>query len=228
MTRLRVYEERPAPDGALSGCAHVHALTDEAYYVVAGSGALELSDPGRGFRTVPLSPGAYVHFAAGTLHRVVSHGGLDVLVVMGNAGLAERGDARIYFGEEVDADPDAFARLVALPGEKGLEGALQRRDRSVEAYTRLLALWESDRAAWEADVRRFVSLHAEAMAGRRKEFAGTVATGPGAALSLVQRRLSALPAPLPPDPARVDRPEPSPGHLGMCGHLWPVLATTDL
>ena len=33
LTRLRVYDQRPAPDGSLSGCAHVHAFTDEAYYV---------------------------------------------------------------------------------------------------------------------------------------------------------------------------------------------------
>ena len=38
LTHLSVYEQSPAPDGLSSGCAHVHALTDEAYYVVAGEG----------------------------------------------------------------------------------------------------------------------------------------------------------------------------------------------
>ena len=53
LTRLRVYDQRPAPDGTLSGCAHVHAYTDEAYYVIAGRGALELHDVEHGFRRVP-------------------------------------------------------------------------------------------------------------------------------------------------------------------------------
>ena len=57
LTRLQVYEQRPAPDGTLSGCAHVHAFTDEAYYIVAGRGALELHDVDHGFRRVPLAGG---------------------------------------------------------------------------------------------------------------------------------------------------------------------------
>eukprot|EP01034_Spumella_vulgaris_P017876 gene17876-22812_t len=87
LTRLRVYEQRPAPDGTFSGCAHVHAYTDEAYYVVAGHGAIELHDVERGFRRVALQPGDFVQFAPGTLHRSVSESGLDVLALMSNSGL---------------------------------------------------------------------------------------------------------------------------------------------
>ena len=72
LTHLSVYEQRPAPDGLSSGCAHVHALTDEAYYVVAGEGAIELHDAERGFRSVPLARGDFVQFPPGTLHRSVS------------------------------------------------------------------------------------------------------------------------------------------------------------
>ena len=111
LTRLRVYDQRPAPGGTLSGCAHVHAHTDEAYYVVAGRGALELHDVERGFRRVPLQAGDFVQFGPGTLHRSVSESGLDILALMSNAGLAERGDARIYFGPAVDADPLLFSLL---------------------------------------------------------------------------------------------------------------------
>ena len=31
LTHLTVYDQRVAPDGLHSGCAHVHAVTDEAY-----------------------------------------------------------------------------------------------------------------------------------------------------------------------------------------------------
>jgi len=159
LTRLQVYDQRPAPDGTLSGCAHVHACTDEAYYVIAGRGAIELHDLERGFRRVPLQAGDFVQFGPGTLHRSVNEAGLDILALMSHSGLAERGDARIYFGAAVDADPAAFERLRDLPRTHGLDGALQRRDASVRAYAELLRLWHEERDAYFAELRRFVELH---------------------------------------------------------------------
>lgn len=166
LTHLSVYEQRPAPDGLSSGCAHVHALTDEAYYVVGGEGAIELHDAEHGFRSVPLARGDFVQFPPGTLHRSVSTGGLQVLALMGNAGLAERGDARLYFGAAVDADAAEYERLKALPRQGGLEGALQRRDASVHAYMGLMQLWRDDRLAYFAELTRFVELHRREATGR--------------------------------------------------------------
>jgi mannose-6-phosphate isomerase-like protein (cupin superfamily) len=160
LTHLTVYEQRPAPDGIMSGCAHVHAGTDEGYYVLGGTGAVELHDLERGFRSVPLARGAFVQFPPGTLHRSVSTGGLEVLAIMGNAGLAERGDARVYFGRAVDADPVEFDRLTGLPAARGLEGALERRDASVRAYMELMRLWRDDPAAYRLELQRFITLHA--------------------------------------------------------------------
>lgn len=171
LTHLSVYEQRPAPDGLSSGCAHVHALTDEAYYVVGGEGAIELHDAEHGFRSVPLARGDFVQFPPGTLHRSVSTRGLEVLALMGNAGLAERGDARLYFGAQVDADPAEYQRLKALPQHAGLDGALERRDASVRAYLQLLQLWRDDRSAYFAELSRFVELHRRDIAARRDEFA---------------------------------------------------------
>ncbi len=181
LTHLSVYEQRPAPDGLSSGCAHVHALTDEAYYVVAGEGAIELHDAERGFRSVPLARGDFVQFPPGTLHRSVSTRGLEVLALMGNAGLAERGDARLYFGAQVDADPDEYERLKALPRQGGLEGALQRRDASVRAYLHLLQLWRDDRPGYFAELSRFVDLHRSQIDARRDLFA--LSTAPAAPLA---------------------------------------------
>jgi mannose-6-phosphate isomerase-like protein (cupin superfamily) len=166
LTHLRVYEQRPAPDGVSCGCAHVHAWTDEAYYVIGGSGTVELHDLQHGFRRVPLARGDFVQFPPGTLHRSVSTGGLEVLALMGHAGLAERGDARIYFGAAVDADPAAYERLKALPRHGGLDGALQRRDASVNAYLGLLQRWQHDRPAYFAELSRFIALHQADIAAR--------------------------------------------------------------
>jgi mannose-6-phosphate isomerase-like protein (cupin superfamily) len=186
LTHLRVYEQRPAPDGLSSGCAHVHALTDEAYYVVAGEGAIELHDTERGFRSVPLARGDFVQFPPGTLHRSVSTRGLEVLALMGNAGLAERGDARLYFGAEVDADPAGYERLKALPRHGGLQGALMRRDASVRAYQGLLRLWRDDRPAYFDELSRFIDLHRRDIAARRDEFVASSAAAPLAASAVVR------------------------------------------
>lgn len=174
LTHLTVYEQRPAPDGTMSGCAHIHGLTDEAYYVIAGTGALELHDLERGFRRVSLRKGSFVQFPPHTLHRSVSTGGLEVLALMSNAGLAERGDARIYFGREVDGDPASFAHLTGLPAAGGLDGALERRDASVRAYIKLLDLWDTDSAAYRAELQRFIALHRHTLADRRDDHEATI------------------------------------------------------
>ncbi len=228
ISHMSVYEDRPAPDGLNSGCGHVHAITDEAYFCVAGEGWLELHDLDHGFRQVPLSPGAYVQFSPGTIHRVVSTAGLQVVVIMGNAGLAERGDARIYFGAEVDNDPDRYAELAALPKLKGRPGALERRDASVAAYMKLMALKGSDPSAYSAEVNRFVSCHFAAAAAKRETFEAVVRAGPVAWAETALARVRSVPD-QPLAPLTVGQPA-SPGDepiLGMCGLLRPVEHLSD-
>ncbi len=221
LTHLTVYDQSPAPDGCHSGCAHVHAVTDEAYFVLAGTGAIELHDLERGFRSVPLAPGSYVQFAPGTLHRAVNHGGLVVLAIMGNAGLAERGDARIWFGADADADADLYQQLWTLPARNGLAGALERRDRSVSAYMQLLRLWEADRDAYRSSLAAFVELHARAMAPMRARFQDVVTHGPAVWLQAALTRIDGLPMPSEtPQAAQVGCEEMP--KLGMCGLLRPL------
>jgi mannose-6-phosphate isomerase-like protein (cupin superfamily) len=221
LTHLTVYDQRPAPDGLMSGSPHVHAVTDEGYYVVSGRGRVELHDLKDGFRSVELSPGRYIQFPPGVVHRLVSTDHLVLLVVMGNAGLAERGDARIYFGKAVDENPAEFARLVGLAKAKGLEGALDRRDAAIRAYVGLLESWAKDRRAYFRELERFIGVHMKAAEGLRKDFSEAVEAGPVAWGERFRRRLEALPlgrdelSPvlhLPPDGTT----------LGMCGVLRPV------
>lgn len=221
LTRLRVYDQRPAPDGTLSGCAHVHAFTDEAYYVVAGSGFLELHDVERGFRSVPLQAGDFVQFGPDTLHRSVNTWGLDILALMSNSGLAERGDARIYFGAAVDADPAEFERLRSLPQQHGLEGALQRRDASVRAYGDLMRLWhderDANRDAYRAELRRFIALHRQLASAKAPQYQAVIDGGPGQWLRQSLQRLHQAPAEGPQAGGVLHREIPA--SLGMCGVL---------
>ncbi|HUT08660.1 MAG TPA: cupin domain-containing protein [Candidatus Latescibacteria bacterium] len=221
LTRLTVYDQRPAPDGLMSGSPHVHAVTDEGYYVLSGRGRVELHDLKDGFRSVELLPGRYVQFPPGVVHRLVSADHLVLLVVMGNAGLAEHGDARIYFGKVVDGDPAEYARLVGLAQGKGLEGALDRRDAAIRAYVGLLEMWAKDRLAYFRELGRFIGVHLTAVLQLREGFSEAVEAGPVAWGERFRKRLANLPlgreelSPvlhLPPDETV----------LGMCGVLRPV------
>jgi len=223
LTHLTVYDQRPAPDGLHSGSPHVHAVTDEGYYVLAGTGRVELHDLVHGYRDVELKAGTYLQFPPGTVHRLVNGGGLTILVVMGNAGLPERGDARIYFGRAADENPAEYVRLAGLAKEKGLAGALDRRDAAVKAYAGLLALWQNDRTAYRAELGRFLDVHRKAMAAERETLAAGVASGPAAWGERGLRRVKALPEALAGQGPLVCEPQGEPV-LGMCGILRPVTA----
>jgi mannose-6-phosphate isomerase-like protein (cupin superfamily) len=218
LTELAVYEDRPGPDGRCGGCAHMHALTDEAYYVLEGTGFVDLHDLKDGFRRVALRPGMYIQFPPLTLHRIVSDDGLRVLALMGNAGLAERGDARIYFGPDVDADPARYQQLAKLPPGSGVEGALARRDASISAYQQLLSWWEHDRREWEEALRAFTERLLAQVRSDPQRFAAAIAAGPERALRTVQSRLAGE---LRQDDIAAVAGEPR-EIFGMCGRLQPV------
>ena len=221
LTHLRVYDQRPGPDGVQSGCAHVHGVTEEAYFGLAGEGCLELHDLEHGFRSVPLRKGTYVQFPPDTLHRSVSLDGLEVLAIMGGAGLAERGDARIYFGAQVDEDPDEYERLRGMV-DAGLDGALRRRDASVQAYRALMNLWHRDTDAYRAELRRFVEVHRRMLAGMRDELREVAK---GASLRVARQalaRVDALPGGAGGAAIAAASREYGDVRLGMCGFLRQV------
>jgi mannose-6-phosphate isomerase-like protein (cupin superfamily) len=221
LTHLTVYDQRPAPDGKMSGSPHVHAVTDEGYYVISGRGQVELHDLENGFRTVDLEPGRYLQFPPGTLHRLVNLDRLVILVVMGNAGLAERGDARIYFGKAVDEDPDEFDRLTGLAKAKGLEGALDRRDAAIRAYMSLVELWTKDQPAYYVELARFIRVHLKAAAYEVSSYGRAVEAGPMAWGLRFRKRLETLPKATE-EAGPVLHVPTGETTLGMCGVLRPV------
>lgn len=218
LTHLRVYDQRLGPDGLHSGCAHLHGVTEEAYIGLSGEGCVELHHAETGFRSLPIRKGTYVQFPPDTLHRSVSHDRLEVLAIMGGAGLAERGDARIYFGADVDRRPEEYLRLKAL-AEQGEAGALERRDASVRAYMGLMDLWHRDRDAYTLELRRFVALHHETLVELR---APLHAIACGAALRQARQaieRIEALPDAATGAAIPVMTCECGEVRLGMCGFL---------
>jgi len=229
LTEVRVYEQRPAPDGLCSGCPHVHAATDEGYFVLEGKGYVEFHDPEHGYRRLDLAPGDYAHFPPWTVHRLVSLGGLLILGIMGNAGLAEAGEARIYFGPDIDEDPDTFAHWTGLAKTEGLEGALERRDQAVKGYAFLVDLWEKgDRKGHAAELRRFFDQHARAMADRRNDFTQKVRQGPLQWAETTLSRLTALPEVRPGDGEVFINRRGKESAFGMCGVLRPLLQLESL
>lgn len=226
LTEVHVYCQRPAPDGMFSGCPHVHAVTDEGYFVLRGRGHVEFHDRVNGMRTLPLEPGHYVHFPPLVMHRLVSANASDPLVIlgmMGNAGLAERGEARIYFGAEVDADPAKFSELLSLPKREGLDGAIKRRDAAVAGYQKLIELWRSDRDAYFAELSRFIETHCRAMAAKAAEFDHQVDAGPIAWANATRARIAALPGVPEASTDVFVNASGTESAFGMCGVLRPML-----
>ena len=192
VSHLRVYDS-VAPDGLRGGSAHLHTACTEAYAVIAGTGSV-ITLGGDGANETPLEPGAFVWFTPGTVHRLVNGGGLELLVVMGNAGLPEAGDMVLTFPDEVLADPVAYAAAATLPpGEATTAGtgdaARARRDLATEGFVAL-------RDAVEAGgPDALAGLHARAaalVAERVPAWRGTWERGPLAAALATGAHLDAL------------------------------------
>jgi len=223
---LSVYDWE-AVDGRCGGSPHLHTASSEGYVVVAGSGAVHtLSADGHAEH--PLSPGQVVWFSPGTVHRLVNHGGLRLLVVMQNSGLPEAGDAVLTFPGHVLDDPEAYAAAAALPSGAGREEAARiRRDLAMEGY---LELRESVAArgpvALEALHARAARLVQPRVGGWRDTWEATVA----AEVERTRRQLDSLGDGLPGAlrAASVVRATATPGDpgFGMCGRLktwqWPT------
>ncbi|MEV5503454.1 cupin domain-containing protein [Nonomuraea fuscirosea] len=136
ISRLTVYSGSACADGLEGGTPHMHTASTEAYVVIAGHGALQTLDA-HGHRETALSAGSTVWFTPGTIHRAVNHGGLEVVVVMSNAGLPEAGDAVMTFPPEIVADRERYRAAATLPAD-GVEDAVRRRrDLAVEGFHRL-------------------------------------------------------------------------------------------
>ena len=145
-THLQVYDTA-APDGLAGGTPHLHTACTEAYWVVAGTGAVQTLTTS-GYDEVPLEPGAFVWFTPGTIHRLINRGELEILVLMQNAGLPEAGDMVITFPVEVLRSAESYAAAAVLPEEERTslgtgDAARARRDLAVPTFNELRRATES-------------------------------------------------------------------------------------
>lgn len=246
VSHLRVYDW-PAPDApGGSGSPHFHTASTEAYVTLAGRGRVQTLGP-EGFAEHELVPGRIVWFSPGVIHRAMNDGGLEVLVVMSNAGLPEAGDAVFTFPPEVLADPDAYREAATLPsGSVGTadddpvvaDAARARRDLALQGFREFRRAVERDGAtALEGLYEGAAELVASRAAGWRDVWTASV----GRAVADTDAALTAL-APSaggvgPGDVAaavghlaggRVAArgAEPGPRRYGMCGRLQ-VWSTRD-
>jgi mannose-6-phosphate isomerase-like protein (cupin superfamily) len=118
-----------------SGTPHMHLCCSESYVVVDGLGEVQTLTLS-GYQETKLQPGAVIWFRPGTIHRLINHGDLRIVVLMQNSGLPEAGDAVLTFPPEILADPLAYARAVTL-APTGVESAYQRRELAVEGFAKL-------------------------------------------------------------------------------------------
>ncbi|MBO1752600.1 cupin domain-containing protein [Actinotalea sp. BY-33] len=229
VSRLRVYDW-PAPDGAGlvgSGTPHLHTASSEGYVVLGGTGSVQTLSA-EGFTETPLEAGVVVWFSPGVVHRLVNDGGLDLVVVMSNAGLPEAGDAVLTFPPAVLADPERYREAVTLPvQDEGTEdddvvaaAARARRDLALEGYAALRARVEGDGGAGLAE------LHAAAarlVSSRVPQWQQIVRDGVEASTARTVEALAGLAAA---DPTHLagaaisaTGPRPGPRRYGMCGRL---------
>jgi mannose-6-phosphate isomerase-like protein (cupin superfamily) len=220
VSELEVYDT-VAPDGLAGGTPHLHTVSAEAYLVIAGRGRLHTID-GSGFAEHPLEPGSLVWFEPGVIHRAVNDDGLEVRVIMQNAGLPEAGDAVMTFPDEVLADPARYRAAAMLPGAdrpdaERLAAAHSRRDLAVEGYR---ALFRRDGSI---DPDRLARLHERAVAlvaPRAEDWRERWRAGALAAAHDTGERLDRLAAGR--DPGLADaRVASTAAHaaFGMCGRL---------
>lgn len=192
VTGLRVYDW-PSPDGLPGGSAHVHLASTEAYYVRSGTGSVQTLSAD-GYAEHDLTTGDLMWFTPGTVHRLVNPGGLELLVVMANAGLPEAGDAVMTFPADYLADPDLYAQNASLSRKDRVyatdeEAARRRRDLAIEGY---LLLREDVQRDGPAALEPLYAAAARLVAGRFATWRDLLAQGPLAAATDAGRRLDEL------------------------------------
>ncbi|MBX3066413.1 MAG: cupin domain-containing protein [Anaerolineae bacterium] len=190
VTRLKVYDTE-TPDGQYGGTPHFHFMCTEMYFVVAGSGHVELIDH-NGFSRVDLYPHSALIFSPGTIHRLINpNRDLELLVVMQNSGLPERGDNVVCFGEEWMADDAKFAEAMKV---SSFEEAYVRRDRGVEGFLQIKAAFERGEEEGRQALQHFYDLAADRTRNLRANWRSIVENGAQAEVNASLDHLAALDA----------------------------------
>lgn len=173
VTRLKVYDTF-APDGQRGGTPHVHLLCSELYYVLSGSGAVEVLDRD-GFSRFELRPDDVFLFSPGTIHRLINpNGDLNLLVTMANSGLPERGDNIVTFAEDIMQNAARFADAMSA---SSVEKAAARRDRGVDGFLQLKAAFDQSDETGQKALSHFYEVAAALTAPHHAEWTRIIEQG---------------------------------------------------
>ncbi|MEZ4668289.1 MAG: cupin domain-containing protein [Anaerolineae bacterium] len=218
MTRLNVYGTT-APDGQISGTPHVHLACSEMYVALSGRGAVELLDKD-GFSRVELAAHDALLFSPGTIHRLINpDGDFEILVIMQNSGLPERGDNVVTFTDEWLANDERYAEAMTV---KTLEDAYRRRDRGVEGFMQLKVAFEESQEAGRAALEQFYECAAARTAVKQNQWGEMIRSGALAAAEETLEHLEQLKQHdvgyLSQNAYTVIR-QSNANKLGFCGHL---------
>jgi mannose-6-phosphate isomerase-like protein (cupin superfamily) len=145
VSQLAVYDWS-GPDELQGGSAHVHLACTEGYVVMGGSGRLQTLSRD-GFTETPLTPMTVAWFSPGVVHRLINDGGLQILVVMQNAGLPEAGDSVLTFPPGYLGDSGTYRAAATVDqGDPALaaDAARRRRQLAVQGFLELRDQVERD------------------------------------------------------------------------------------
>jgi mannose-6-phosphate isomerase-like protein (cupin superfamily) len=193
LTHLRVYNTE-GPDGLRGGSPHLHFACCEAYFVVAGEGAVQTLGQS-GFREVPLKAGYVVWFTPGLIHRLINHDGhLEIYVVMENAGLPEHGDSLLTFPADYLKDERTYLDVASLSPTGAVfadseEAARCRRDLAVQGF---LALRQGFEAKGAPALHEFYEQAVRLMKPKAPEWRQVWQSGPASTIHRTESYLDAL------------------------------------
>ena len=193
LSHLQVYNTE-GPDGLRGGSPHLHFACSEAYFVIAGEGAVQTLCQ-TGFREVSLKPGCVVWFTPGLIHRLINHDGhLEIYVVMENAGLPEHGDSLLTFPAQYLKDERTYLDVASLSPTGAVyanseQAARRRKDLAVEGYLALRQAFEADGAA---AVREFYDRAVRLMKPKAPEWRRLWQSGPASTIHRTESYLDAL------------------------------------
>lgn len=218
MTRLKVYDTS-APDGQCGGTPHVHLLCSEMYFVLAGSGFVELIDAD-GFSRVELHPHAALLFSPGTVHRLINpNGDLELLVMMANSGLPERGDNVVCFSHEWLNDQARYDEAMHV---ESVSDAYRRRDKGVDGFLQIKAAFSQGLDIGRAALQQFYKYAAKRTGIRHDQWSQIIVDGSLKEVQQTQQQLQML------SDGKIDYLLDADQHLiqpnqfnkpGFCGHL---------
>jgi mannose-6-phosphate isomerase-like protein (cupin superfamily) len=173
LTRLSVYDTE-SPDGQPGGTPHFHLVCSELYFALSGSGAVEIIDI-NGFQRIPLAEHSAFLFSPGTLHRLVNpNRNLEILLIMENSGLPERGDTIGTFSTEILSNDLSYHQAMQA---SSLQDAYRRRDDAVRGFLAVKDAFDRSLNEGRALLQKVYELARARTAGHQKEWYEVVTHG---------------------------------------------------